>query len=536
MSAAAAAALASQQMASDHASDGGMRRRGVTRPMPLMHGGRGGSGDAGGDSGEGEDASHGGEMSREQRLEMLRTHHQQTQWIYWTLILLGLWTATAPVTFGYTNQSIWVDPAGGRGVWFSEQTHTALRASLMVWSDVISGLLLVFFGWRSLRPNRPISLWICCWIGIWLTLAPVLFWAPTAGAYVNATVVGALVIALTVLIPGMPSMIMFMQMGPSTPPGWTYNPSSWPQRWSMIALAFVGWLVSRYLGAFQLGYIDHAWDPFFGDSTRKVLTSKMSEMWPISDGGLGATSYTFEFLMGWMGAPSRWRTMPWMVTIFGILVIPLGLTHIVLVISQPLVVGEWCTLCLLAAAVMLPMIPLEADEVVAMGQHLVEARRRGDRGGSLWKVFWLGGSAEGCTEDERSPGLMQFPHRPLAVLRASVWGMSVPWTLAASAALGVWLMFTPGVLGVARPASHAFHLCGSLVVVVSVIAMGEVARAGRLLNVLLGLGVAAAPWFLDGADLPSRASGLIVGFALAALALPRGVKQERYGLWDRFVV
>ena len=44
--------------------------------------------------------------------------------------------------------------------------------------------------------------------------------------------------------------------------------------------------------------------------------------------------------------------MPWMVTFFGILVVPLGLTHIVLVISQPVVVGAWCTFCLLAALIM----------------------------------------------------------------------------------------------------------------------------------------------------------------------------------------
>src|SRR5690606_9676333 len=132
---------------------------------------------------------------------------------------------------------------------------------------------------------------------------------------------------------------------------------SWAQRSILIALGFAGWLVSRYLAAYQLGYIDEVWDPFFGDAaTRKVLDSDMSKSLPISDGGLGAFAYTFEFLMGFMGSPSRWRTMPWMVTLFGILVIPLGLVHIALVISQPVVVGEWCTMCLLAAAIMLPMI------------------------------------------------------------------------------------------------------------------------------------------------------------------------------------
>jgi hypothetical protein len=40
-------------------------------------------------------------------------------------------------------------------------------------------------------------------------------------------------------------------------------------------------------------------------------------------------------------------------------------------------VGAWCSLCLLAALFMLPMIPLESDEVVAMGQFLGEIVRLG---------------------------------------------------------------------------------------------------------------------------------------------------------------
>lgn len=58
-------------------------------------------------------------------------------------------------------------PAGGRDVWLSLEARTlALR-----WSDLVSGLLLVVFGWRSLRPDRPISLWICAGVGVWLTFA-----------------------------------------------------------------------------------------------------------------------------------------------------------------------------------------------------------------------------------------------------------------------------------------------------------------------------------------------------------------------------
>ena len=171
----------------------------------------------------------------------------------------------------------------------------------------------------------------------------------------------------------------------------------------------------------------------------------MSHSLPVSDGAFGAFAYTLEFLMGWMGGPSRWRTMPWMVTIFGILVIPLGLVHIFLVMSQPIVVGHWCTFCLMAAGIMLPMIPLEFDEVIAMGQHMVQAKRRGD---NMWEVFWKGGKAFEQNKDERSPELMDLPQKPGKVFIASVWGMSVPWTLALSTIIGLALMFMPVAFGV----------------------------------------------------------------------------------------
>ncbi|MEZ6089922.1 MAG: vitamin K epoxide reductase family protein [Pirellulaceae bacterium] len=509
---------------SDHQS---MGTRGVTRPMELMHSSKH-------EDDESKQHDH-GSMSQEDRLRMLRMHHRQTLWIYWSLPLLGIWLMLAPFNFGYLNEALWVEPSGGRGPWFADASTDELRhwqAWLMTISDVVSGLLLTFFGWRSLTPNRPISLWACCFIGIWLTLAPVLFWAPTAASYMNDSFVGILVMALTILIPGMPNMIMYMQHGKATPPGWSYNPSSWPQRWIMIATGFAGFLVSRYLAMFQLGYIDYVWDPFFSfdSGSRKVLNSDMSHLWPISDGGLGTVSYTFEFLMGYMGSPSRWRTMPWMVAFFGILVIPLGLTHIILVISQPVLVHHWCSLCLLAALIMLPMLPLEVDEVVAMCQHVKQAKQRGDRGGSLWLIFWKGGTAEGCTDKDASPPLSDFPQRPTAVLKSSIWGMSFPWTLVAATVMGVLLMFCPTWFGVdiQSRAADVGHLGGALIITTSVICMGEVVRIGRWFNVLLAMAIIAAPWIWH----------LTTGYAVACstlaaivilLSIPRGKITQTYG-------
>jgi hypothetical protein len=490
--------------------DHGMASRGVSRPMSNHNS---------------KDKDKDGGMDR---MKMLHMHHKQTLWIYWTIILLGIWMLSSPFTFDYGKNI--VQPSGGRSIWLTD----AMRVSFMEWSDIISGLLLVFFGWRSLTPNRPISLWIACFVGIWLNFAPVIFWAPASFIYLNDTIVGALIIALTILIPGMPNMITYMKMGSKVPPGWTYNPSSWPQRWIMIGLGFFGWLVSRYLGAFQLGYSDFVWDPFFGESSIKVLNSNMSHSLPVSDGAFGALAYTFEFLMGWMGSPSRWRTMPWMVTFFGILVIPLGLVHIFLVISQPVIVGEWCTFCLLAAAIMLPMIPLELDEVVAMGQHMVQAKRRGD---NMWEVFWKGGKPFEENMDNRTTKLMKFPNKPTEVFKASVWGMSVPWTLAVSTVLGIAAMFGPAVFGVEieTTAANIFHLSGSLIVVVSVICMGEIVRRGRYLNILLGLAIAVGPWIVKDGTIGLNITGAIIGLLIIVLSFPRGPKKENYGLWDKYV-
>lgn len=170
-------------------------------------------------------------------------------------MLLGFWQLLAPFTFGYRNEDLWAVPSGGRGVWFADGTMDELRASLMVWSDVAGGALLVVLGWRAFKPDRPLAWWGACFVGIWLVFAPVVLWSPSAAGFSNDSVVGILVIALTILIPGMPNMPAFMVMGPPTPPGWSYNPSSWPQRSVLIALGFIGMVVSRYLAAYQLGYI-----------------------------------------------------------------------------------------------------------------------------------------------------------------------------------------------------------------------------------------------------------------------------------------
>ncbi|HEU5325624.1 MAG TPA: vitamin K epoxide reductase family protein [Candidatus Limnocylindria bacterium] len=174
------------------------------------------------------------------------------------------------------------------------------------------------------------------------------------------------------------------------PPGWSYNPSRWGERIPILVLALIGLGIASYLAAFQFGLTRDVFDPFFGDGSRTVLTSGVSRVLPIPDAALGAVGYITDVASGVVGGRERWRTMPWIVILFGLAVGPLGATSIVLVILQPVMFDAWCTLCLASAAISIAMIGPAFDEVLASAQHL---RRVHQRGGSVWRAFWAGEGA-----------------------------------------------------------------------------------------------------------------------------------------------
>ncbi|WP_152476991.1 vitamin K epoxide reductase family protein [Nocardiopsis salina] len=471
-----------------------------------------------------------------ERWEQLRQHHRRIVWIPCTLMFLGFWQLLAPLTLAYRKEELWAVPSGGRGPWFFEDaTMDVLRADLTTWSAVGSGALLVVLGWLALRPNRPVVWWGACFVGLWLLSAPIMLWTPSAAAYVNDTLVGTLVVALTIVLPGIPNEPAFESKGKATPPGWSYNPSSWPQRLILIAVACVGLFASRYLAAYQLGYVDEVWDPFFGfsEGTQRVLDSELSHAFPVSDAGLGAIAYNLEILAVLGGNAARWRTSPWTVAIFGVLVLPLGLAHVALIMSMPVIVQAWCTLCLVAGAVALPMVVFAVDEVVAMGQHLRRAREQGDRGGSTWKVFWLGSTSEGSTADGRTPQMLDLGERPIRVVGASLWGASARLPLLGAVALSILLYATPGIYGLepGEPQATVAHIGGAVLIVVTAVAVAEVIRPARLLAVVAGPAVAVSVWF-TGAGPAVSVLVLGVGLVAAALSLPRGPFRESYGDWS----
>ena len=471
------------------------------------------------------------QMSGHDHDEMMRKDHRSMLWPHYANIVLGFWLITSPFALGYMSDYV---PDGNvlrvmqeRGLPSFEWRNLA-----MTWSDVVSGVLIVIFSTLAAAPSRRFSWaqWANAVVAFWLLFAPLVFWTPLPEAYANDTLVAALVIAFSVLIPMMPGMSMEGMMGgPDVPPGWAYTPSSWLQRMPIAVLAIIGIFISRYLTAYQLGHIDRAWDPFFGEGTMTIITSDVSRAWPIADAGIGTVAYILEFLMAVMGDKRRWRTMPWMVLALAVLIVPLGGVSIFFIIIQPIVIGTWCTLCLVAALLMAVMIPYSLDEFVAMGQFLAAAHRKGR---PFWRTFLMGDAMEGGSQDKAK----EFSGTTREMLAEAARGVTIPPALVLSAAIGVWLMFTRMTFGNAGAMANSDHLVGALVVTFAITAWAEVARPVRFVNALFGAWLIAAPWFLDGVGSSLAIwNGMVSGALLIILSIPKGPVRDSYAGWNRFV-
>lgn len=173
---------------------------------------------------------------------------------------------------------------------------------------------------------------------------------------------------------------------------WSYNPSKWSQRIPICILAGVAFLIAVYMGLYQWRLIDHVWDPVFGDQSMRVLDSTVAQAMDrwigVPDAIFGAFAYLGDAILGLAGSQRRWQYRPWMVVLFGIDVIPLGLVSAVLVVLQGTVVGHWCFLCLVTAVISLILAYWAYDEVYSSLKYLYRVWKRSSSWIVLWSVFW----------------------------------------------------------------------------------------------------------------------------------------------------
>lgn len=173
---------------------------------------------------------------------------------------------------------------------------------------------------------------------------------------------------------------------------YSYNPSAWSQRIPICLLAAVATIISVHLALYQWRLVDNAWDPIFGDQSNSVLDSDVAKrmfLWiGIHDAALGALAYLGDAVFGLAGSTRRWQYRPWMVILFGIDVIPLGIVSAVLVLLQAFVVGYWCFLCIVTAVISLILVYMAWDEVSVSVRYLWRVWRRSRQWSALWAVFW----------------------------------------------------------------------------------------------------------------------------------------------------
>lgn len=415
---------------------------------------------------------------------------------HWCAIVVATWLASNALSFYANSHSIFI-------------------------SDIVSAVLITVLAFIALRKKNErldtVVQWSSALIAAWLMFAPLVFWAKSPIAYMTDNVAASLLVLCYWIVPhakDSPSDVA------ETPPGWDYNPSDWWQRVPLMALALIGFFIARYLACAQLGYTGPAWDPVFQGGTEKILHSEVSKAFIISDAGLGAVSYLIDALAGFIGNKSRWQTMPWMVLLFSFLVIPPGVVSIVLVILQPVAVGSWCFLCLIAAFNMLFMVPFALDETIATCQYLQRAKQAGH---GYFKTACLGTKVyvdrASDLPKEQSKALEVVPPLGLIVSMIAAGGM----------------LAMPYYLNITGSAAINCYVVGALAMTFSVMAFAEVCRTVRFLNPVLCTWLVASVIFLPGYSLVSACAICTTAIVISLSSLRKGKILHQYGSFNRFI-
>lgn len=102
------------------------------------------------------------------------------------------------------------------------------------------------------------------------------------------------------------------------------------------------------------------------------------------------------------------------------------------------------------------------------------------------------------------------------------------WARIAGSVLGIWLMAAPAVLHYAGPAQTNDHITGPVVFGSAFVAVWQLMRPLRWVELVVGAWLLAAPWILAYGTVPIINS-LIVGLLTIVLALLGGKTSKRFG-------
>lgn len=103
------------------------------------------------------------------------------------------------------------------------------------------------------------------------------------------------------------------------------------------------------------------------------------------------------------------------------------------------------------------------------------------------------------------------------------------WARIVNAALGIWLMASPAVLGYAAPAETNDRIVGPLVATFAIIAISGVTRPLRWVNTAAGAWLLVAPWILGYDTTSTIVNNMLVGVVVIACSLVKGSVEDEFG-------
>lgn len=143
---------------------------------------------------------------------------------------------------------------------------------------------------------------------------------------------------------------------------------------ALAVLAIVGTAVSAYLAAYELGWIDTVWDPLFGTGSERVLTSGIARLLPVPDAVLGTAGYAADAILAALLAAGVGADV--LVSSALALVAGVGaVVGIALAVSQPLLVGTFCTLCLASTLISIVLGAGAVAEAIAVRSRTGQPHR-----------------------------------------------------------------------------------------------------------------------------------------------------------------
>src|SRR5690606_36309171 len=131
------------------------------------------------------------ERSPEEVDEAVARHRFWTLWAPMANAALGLWLVASPMTLGLFDP-ITLPPPPALGHEIAESHVRNMRLGI---SEIVSGLLITIFALAGMARDRHWMQWITAALGLWVMLAPLVFWTTNSGAYGIDTLVGMLVVA-----------------------------------------------------------------------------------------------------------------------------------------------------------------------------------------------------------------------------------------------------------------------------------------------------------------------------------------------------